>query len=366
MMYFDNSATSRFKPKSVLVNTYLAIKNSANPGRSGYKESLRVLTMVEKTRLILQEYFFQGNVIFTKSCTEAINLAVVGSKLKNQVITTIYEHNAVLRPLKELERQNKIKLVIISPTMGKLETQLENHLQKPTSMVVLSGMSNVTGECMDVEKLARIVKEKSKAIVLVDMAQGAGHKNYDYTNIDAIAIAGHKGMHAVQGCGVLIAKEKLSFEPLIMGGTGSSSLSLIHPSDMPDSLEAGTQNTVGIIGLYYGAKWTFNNFEKINQKIANLHQYLLEKLKTIKNVKVIGGKNGIILLVSSLFSPSEFANKLDEYGICVRSGLHCAPLMHKYLKTAPNGGVRISIGYNNNFSQVKKLAKIIEELHKSQ
>jgi selenocysteine lyase/cysteine desulfurase len=363
MIYLDNSATSRYKPFRVKTACLREIYHSANAGRSSHMASLRAAMKIEETRTTICKYFFDGNVVFTKNCTEALNLAIFGSKLSKQVITTIYEHNSVLRPLKYLEKTGKITLKIISPDKDGLINPLKYALTMPTSMVAISAMSNATGFVLPVEEMSKLVKEKSNAIVLVDMAQAAGHLQLDYTDIDIIASAGHKSLHGLQGTGFLLAKSKIVLTPLILGGTGISGLSLDPPIIIPDSLEAGTANTVGIAALNEGIKWTMKNSKKINLKCVVLQKMLLDEFKNIPKIKIYGANNGIILFNIDLLPSSEVGDILSsDYGICIRSGLHCAPLVHVHLGTHTSGAIRVSIGMNNTRSDIEKFCLAITEI----
>lgn len=366
MIYFDNSATSRFKPLCVYKSCFQEIRKSANAGRSSHKASIRTALKIEQTRATVCEKFFEGNVIFTKNCTEALNLAILGSKLSKQVITTIYEHNSVLRPLKNLEKKGLITLKIIAPDSVGLINPLTNALGNSTSMVAFSAMSNVTGYALPVAEMAKLIKKLSGALVLVDMAQAAGHIQLDYTNIDMIACSGHKSLHGLQGTGFLLAKENILFNPIIMGGTGTSSLSLDPPIIIPESLEAGTANTIGIAALGEGIKWTMSHFDRLHNKCDYLQQIIINGLEKISGIKIYGVNNGVILFNIDNIPSSEVGDILsDDFGICVRSGLHCAPLMHRYLGTNEKGAVRISIGYNNNYTDAERLVYAIKEIAKT-
>lgn len=363
MIYLDNSATSRYKPFMVKVACLREIYHSANAGRSSHAASLRAAVKIEETRTTICKHFFDGNVVFTKNCTEALNLAILGSKLSKQVITTIYEHNSVLRPLKHLEKTGKITLKILSPDSSGLINPLLLALSAPTSMVAITAMSNALGLSLPVEEMAKIVKEKSNAQVLVDMAQAAGHLQLDYSNIDIIASAGHKSLHGLQGTGFLLAKKHISLSPLILGGTGISGLSLDPPLIIPDSLEAGTANTVGIASLNEGIKWTMKHSKELHAKYKKLQKLLVDELKQMPKIIIYGAENGVILFNIDKMPSSEVGDILsNDYGICIRSGLHCAPLVHVHLGTHTSGAVRVSIGANNTTRDIEKLLSAITEI----
>ncbi|HKL73375.1 MAG TPA: aminotransferase class V-fold PLP-dependent enzyme [Clostridia bacterium] len=363
MIYLDNSATSRYKPLCVKLACINELYHSANAGRSSHKASMRAALKIEDTRSTICKYFFDGNVVFTKNCTEALNLAIFGSNLSGQVITTIYEHNSVLRPLKYLEKTGKITLKIITLDKNDLMNSLNNALNTPTSMVAISAMSNVNGYALPVEKMAKLIKEKSKAIILVDMAQAAGHIKLDYSNIDIIATSAHKSLHGIQGSGFLLAKNFIPLTPLILGGTGISGLSLDPPVIIPDSLEAGTANTIGISCLQKGITWTMKHYNKLHSKCLKLESFLIDGLREIPKVKIYGYGNGIALFNIENQPSSDIGDILSQdYGICVRSGLHCAPLMHMHLGTKNTGAIRVSIGANNSNRDIEKLLDAVKEI----
>lgn len=350
MIYIDNAATSKRKPIGVILSAINEIFHSANAGRGGHKASIRTALKIEKVRRIIEENFFEGNVIFTKNCTEALNLAICGSKIYGQVVTSVYEHNSVLRTLKRKEKEGKIKLKIIYPENGDLLPQLKVALKEKTSMVVFSGMSNVTGEKIDISRLAEVVKKTSKAIFVADLAQSAGHIEFDYSNVDVITCSGHKGLHGLQGSGFMLAKKNLVFEPLIVGGTGTSGNNLELPKEIPEGLEAGTLNAIGIVSLGKGIEYTFKHRDRIRKKMTTYTERFSNGLKKIDGVIVYSAENGIVLCNVLNKTSEETADFLSvKYGICVRGGIHCAPLIHAKNGTEKSGAVRFSFGINNNF-----------------
>ena len=353
MIYIDNAATTKRKPIGVIFSAVNEILHPANAGRGGHKASIRTALKIEKVRSIIEEKFFEGNVIFTKNCTEALNLAICGTKLYGQVVTSVYEHNSVLRTLRRKEKEGKIKLKIIYPENGDLLPQLKLALKEKTSMAVFSGMSNVTGEKIDISRLAETVKKMSNAVFVADLAQSAGHLDFDYTNVDIITCSGHKGLHGLQGSGFMLAKKNLVFEPLVTGGTGTSGNNLDAPKEIPEGLEAGTLNAIGIVSLGKGIEYTFKHKNSIQKRLIRYTKKFSEGLKKIDNVIVYSAENGIVLCNVLNKTSEETADLLSvKYGICVRGGIHCAPLIHIKTGTEKSGAVRFSFGINNNFLHV--------------
>ena len=194
MVYLDNAATSRFKPIKVKISVLRELNRSANPGRSGHDESIRAASEIEECRELIGKTFFEGKTVFTKNCTEALNLAIFGSRPKKQVVTTYAEHNSILRPLRYLQKTGQITLKVIAPDI----TELTEALKTPTSLVAITAMSNVTGEVNDIFALSKLVKERSDALFLCDMAQAAGHAKFSFDYVDMAAFAGHKSLHGIQ------------------------------------------------------------------------------------------------------------------------------------------------------------------------
>lgn len=360
--YLDNAATSRFKPHSVIKAVQKELTNSANPGRGGHSHSIASAQKVEACRSRIAQLTGMPNVVFTKNCTEAINLALQGLGLSGEVITTVFEHNSVLRTLKSLELEGKISLRIIRPADCIVQSKdLLPYINGKTSLIAMQEMSNVSGARHNIEDICIMAKSKNVP-VLLDCAQSMGHTNADYSNASFIAASGHKGLHAPQGTGFL-AYKGATLNPLICGGTGTDSNSLIQPKRYPEGLESGTQNTCGIAGLYEGLQWTYDNKTKIASKINALSSLLLDGLASVNGIKILHKNNsGIVTFNIDKLTPDYIADVLDkDYGIAVRSGLHCAPLAHRYFGTEKLGAVRVSIGWGNTKSDIDTL---LVALHK--
>lgn len=370
MIYLDNSSTTHFKPFSVKLATHQGVSSlSVNPSRSSHKPALNGAMKIYETRENLANYLgtTPENVIFTSGCTMALNLAIRGTVKKGgHIITTIYEHNSVLRVLEALKSSDGISVTYLTPNkQGQIPPcEISKNIKPNTYMVIVNHRSNVTGATQNIEAIGKVCK-KNNLIFLVDGAQSIGHTPIDMTkmNINLLTIAGHKGLYAPQGIGVLLIKDT-KVNPLIYGGTGTQSDKLSQPNDYPDGLESGTPNIVGILGLNAGLKFVITHEQKIARKIASLTNYAIYNLNRIKNVTVYGEKNsGVISIDIKGKDSSSISMALDEnYGICTRSGLHCAPLVHKYLGTKSKGLTRISLSYYNKKSDIKKLINAINEL----
>lgn len=372
VIYFDNAATSHYKPMCVKWAFFNSLINSANPGRSGHKLSLKNAMEVYKTREVVANHFGgiePENVVFTKNCTEALNIVIQGicNKKNGNVIASCFEHNSVLRPLHELERQNKITLTIIYPKNKRYITEQDvlEHLKNDTFLVAVGSISNVTGYKNSYEKIAELCRKKS-ILYLLDNAQGVGHIKIDMKklNIDYLTFSGHKGFLTPQGIGALCINCKEKPSPLLFGGTGTESDNLLQPLTPPEAYESGTIATNLICSLSAGIKYVEKNINQNNQKIYNLTKYLIENLQKIKGVTLYSEPNvsGVVGFNVDGFDSVEITDYLDEkYNIATRGGLHCAPLTHRYLGTLKSGIVRVSLCFKNTKKQIDKLLCAIKE-----
>lgn len=376
IIYFDNAATSNFKPKSVIKSFIKALKQSANPGRSGHKLSINNAYEVWKTREIVSKHFGNiepENIIFTKNCTEALNIAILGTVKKGgNVIASCFEHNSVLRPLSELANKGEITLNIVYPENKRFITKedVEKVINKNTYLVCINSISNVTGNKNEIEKIGLLCK-KHNILFLVDNAQGSGHIkiNMKKNNINFLTFAGHKGFLSPQGIGGLCINSNQLPAPIVFGGTGTESTNLHQPLNLPERLESGTLATQNIISLKNGIEYIEKHFDKNKVKTENLTKYLYENLTNLKNVSFYYKPNfesGIISFNVKNSDSVEIANYLDEkYNIAVRGGIHCAPLTHKFFNTTNQGMIRVSLNFKNTKKEINILIKALEKYKKT-
>ena len=358
MIYLDNAATGGFKPNSVLETAVSAVKYlNANPGRSGHRLSKTGAEFIYSARKKVSEFFNNGEierVIFTKNCSEGLNLAIHGILKKgDHVITTCFEHNSVLRPLFTLESQGVITLTVISPENGEYvkKEDVENALTPNTKLVIVNHVSNVNGSANDIKSIGKFLKDKN-AFFMVDGAQSAGHIKIDMQKfcIDVLSVAGHKGLYAIQGSGALIFNNKVEIFPTFQGGTGTESFNAFQPDCYPERLEVGTLNLPAICSLEEGIRYVENSLDYLEIRLTEMTEYLIKRLMQIDGVKVYSNKNPTGIVAFSIEScPSTTASERlsDEFDIAVRGGFHCAPLMHKFLKTEDEGLIRVSISPHN-------------------
>ncbi len=371
MIYLDNAATGGFKPHSVIDCAETTIRYlSANPGRSAHRLSVMGMQTIVNTRNAFASYFScnSDRVIFTKNCTESLNLAIFGTlKDGGHVITTVYEHNSVLRPLTALKNKGLISLDVVSPYANKdIVSAIKEKIKDNTYMIVLTAVSNVTGLELPIGEIGKLAKEKG-LIFLVDGAQGGGHidLNMQELGISMLCLAGHKGLCGIMTSGVLLIEDGLDVEPLIYGGTGSESFNLSQPACYPERLESGTLNLPAIASLYEGLKYVMPNRENFGAHLYSMTEKLIEKLSQIDGVSVYSepNKSGIVAFSIKNISSEQVADILNkDYDIAVRGGLHCAPLMHKHLGTLDGGLVRVSLAVQNSSKEIAFLLSAIKDI----
>lgn len=374
MVYLDNAATSFPKPSVVSASVGEALTfYGGNPGRSGHELSVRAGEKIYSCRQIISDYFngYGGeNVIFTSNATHALNLAVFGT-LSGHVVTTAFEHNSVLRPLEELRRQGKITYTVIAPSLNDNNLTLARiraAIRPDTRGIIVTHASNVCGKILPVYSIGQLCR-KMGLIFIVDASQTAGHIKIDMKKMgaDIICTAGHKGLLGPAGTGLLLKRPDISITPLMLGGTGTNSQELSPPEEYPERLECGTLNTPGILGLTAGIELLKRNPQE--EKLQSLTQHAATKLKSINKVQTYcnyspGGYVDIISFNVKDLGSNETANMLSDRDICVRGGLHCAPLCHEYFETSKRGQVRASLGYFSSKDDVDSLIYAVKDICK--
>jgi cysteine desulfurase / selenocysteine lyase len=371
MIYFDNAATSWPKPPEVAqAMTAFLEQVGANPGRSGHRLSIDAARIVFNARQAVCELFQAPDpmrVVFGSNITEALNLALYGYlQPGDHVVTSSMEHNAVMRPLRDLERTGVELTVLPCAPDGSLDPGSISPAVKPnTVMLVLNHGSNVCGTLLPIEEAGRIAREHN-LLFLVDTAQTAGAVPIDMwqMHIDLLAFTGHKSLYGPMGTGGLVIGERVDLErikPLKRGGTGSSSELEEQPDFLPDKYESGTANTVGIAGLGASLHWLQEKgVENIRAHEVALSRQLMRGLEQISGVAVYGPRDPECLTATLSFNmagiePSEVGLRLDEeFDILCRVGLHCAPAAHHTLGTFPAGTVRFGLGVFSTSEEVEQ------------
>lgn len=370
MIYFDNAATGGFKPDSVLSATRAALEFCANPGRSGHKLSLACLERVYSCRKLLCEFFggySYDRVIFTKNCTEALNIAILGTlRAGDEVVTTVAEHNSVLRPLEYLKGKGVKVGYAPLDCNGDIDiSALAALVSDRTRAVIITLASNVTGTASDIAAVRAAIPEK--CLLICDGAQACGHIAIDMksSGIDALAVAGHKGVYGIQGSGALLFSERMNPAPITFGGTGSESRNLHMPDFYPDALESGTIAYPAIVSLGEGVLYLQQNMAENAEKTQQMCSFLCENLLKIDGVKVFSKPNpfGIVAFSMPNMQSEAAAYYLsEEYSVCVRGGLHCAPKMHEALES--DGLIRASLCEFNSMHECEIFISAVSALSK--
>jgi cysteine desulfurase family protein len=377
MIYLDNAATSFPKPEAVCAEMDRCMREyCANPGRGGHALSIRAGMAVNHAREKLSELFNITDpmqLIFTKNATEALNTAIKGAAYEGcHFITTGMEHNAVMRPLRTLERDIGIEISIVTGnSIGEIDPEdVRKYIKSNTVMVISTLSSNVNGIIMPVAAIGRICREAG-VMFLVDASQGAGSLALDVEAcmIDMLAFPGHKGLLGPQGTGGLYIRHGITLKTLTEGGTGSNSEYVFQPEIMPDRFESGTMNTPGIAGLGAGAEFVIKTgLDRIHGHKSYLVKLLTDGLSQIQGAIFYsvadGNRNsGIVAMNLGNLDSTELSYLLDrDFGICTRAGIHCAPAAHAVLGTEHRGIVRFSMGCFNTEDEIIRTVDAVERV----
>lgn len=372
MIYFDHSATSYPKPACVIAAVNDAFNNMTNSGRGGYGLALNAARCLYTTRqkvaglLGCQDC---SQIVFTLNATESLNMAIKGLiHPGDHVITTMAEHNSVLRPLYQLEKQGVTLSFLPLDEKGRVVLDLESYLQPHTKAIVISQASNITGNCVNLTSVLQFAK-KHQLLVIVDASQSIGHIDVKVDDIDALCFSGHKGLLAPFGVGVLYIKKDLHLPQFKVGGSGIHSFDHEHPSLLPDALEAGTMNVYSIAGLKSGIEYIEETGIDIMQKHAlDLAQAFYDGIKDLSGLHFYGDYQAQNRIPIVSFTVKDWDSSVvcdwlyEHYEICVRGGAHCAPLVHEWFHTQTQGIIRFSFAWSNTQSEVEIAISAIKEL----
>ena len=374
MIYFDNAATTLHKPQEVIDAVIKAMTSMGNAGRGNTSASMEASHIIFDTRENLAKLFNikdSSRIAFTCNSTEALNIAIKGSLTTgDHVITTMLEHNSVLRPLYEMENKGVELSIIQADKLGNISyDEIKSLIKNNTKSIVCTHGSNLTGNLVDIEKIGKICKEHN-LLFIVDASQTAGVFPIDVEkmNIDILCFTGHKSIIGPQGTGGIFVKEGIDVTPLKSGGTGILTYSKTQPLIMPTHLEAGTLNGHGIAGLNAGIEFINKiGMKKIREKEENLMWRFYNKVKELPHIKIYGDfskkeRCPIVTLNIDNYDSGDITEELLNYGVATRAGGHCAPLMHEALGTIEQGAVRFSFGYFNTEEEVDEVIKIIKNI----
>lgn len=371
----DNAATTIHKPEEVRAAVMAAFGTMGNAGRGASVPALDASRIIYGTREKLARLFHAGDprrIAFTANSTESLNIALKGLFSRgDHVITTVLEHNSVLRPLYEC-RENGVKLTVLGcDGKGRISyEEMEAAIRADTKAVVCTHASNLTGNMTDLERVGAMAKRHGLLFV-VDASQTAGVWPIDVEKmqIDVLCFTGHKSLLGPQGTGGMYVREGVHIRPLLSGGSGIDTYNEKHPAEMPTVLEAGTLNGHGIAGLGAALSWIEKTgMDRIRQRELSLMRRFYNGVFRIPGVTVYGDleteKRAPIVSLNILdYDSSEVSDELSTvYGIVTRPGAHCAPLMHRALGTVEQGAVRFSFSFFNTEEEVDLAADAVREL----
>lgn len=391
MIYLDSAATSFYRPPQVAEAVAEAIRSIGNCSRGVHREALAGARIVFETRQLIAQLFHAPGpeqVAFTANATESLNIAVKGLIAPgDRVVTTVLEHNSVLRPLYEMEKMGAELIVVgcerekgdsrennnierTAQTAGRLDLEaLKEAITPGTRAVVMTHASNLTGNCQNLAMVGAWCRQAG-ALFIVDASQTAGVFPIDMERdrIDVLCFTGHKGLMGPQGTGGLCVREGLVICPLLSGGSGIRTFEKTHPSQMPTALEAGTLNGHGIAGLraalYYIKE---QGMDQLRKREQFLMKRFYEQVREIPDIRIYGdfSQKNRAPIVSLNLGDEDSAAVSDylsqEYGIAVRPGGHCAPLMHLALGTKEQGAVRFSFSHFNTEEHIDTAVRALRE-----
>lgn len=377
-VYLDNASSSWPKLPGTIdaMNLYLR-DYGCNTGRGVYQKSMEVSGVIYETREALTHFFGGENssgLIFTNGVTQSLNLVLLGLlKRGDHVLLGGIAHNAISRPLAFLKQKNvNIETIPFSLEYGIDISQMKKRIRKETKAVVITHGCNVSGYIQPLAEIGEICRENG-LVFIVDAAQTAGFFPIHVNElcIDALCFSGHKGLGGPPGIGGVLMSERLAreVEPLMYGGTGGYADAAAMPHFLPERLEAGTMNIPGIYALREAVRYlTLDRMKEEEKQVKELTEYLQDELQHIQGIRLVScsdaDRRGHVLS----FQPKEnsmadMAMELDRnYGIMIRSGLHCAMSSHRVLGTLPEGTIRISPGRRTKIEEIDYVIQAIWEI----
>lgn len=365
MIYFDSAATSLHKPEAMLRAFADAVSTFGGAGRGAHPAALAAARAIYRARVAAAGLFGcndPGRVAFAANATQALNTAICGALTpQDHVISTVMEHNSVLRPLYRLQEQGMGLTLLPVDEKGVLAPgAFAAALRPDTRAVVCTHASNLTGNVNDAAAIGRFCREHNLLFIL-DAAQTAGALPIDMNamNIDVLCFTGHKSLLGPQGTGGLAARPGVAIRPLLSGGSGVHSFSKTQPEDMPESLEAGTQNAHGLAALAASIAYVREmGVDAIMVQEAALARRFYQGVAGIPGIVFYGDYEApvrapiVTLNIGDEDSAAVGDWLSEEYGICTRPGAHCAPLLHEALGTHKRGAVRFSFSHFNTVEEV--------------
>ena len=377
MIYLDNAATTLEKPPAVSRAMCWAMRHAGGAGRSAHPPAMLGADIIYDTRRLAAQVFDVPDptrVIFTANATQALNMALYAmAQTRRHFAISGFEHNAVYRPILELVKRNNLKLTMLRSALWEdalLLEQAEQAIRDGADCFVLCHVSNVFGYIQPLEQLDALLSEHGIPLIL-DASQSAGVLPLSVSKLHSLAavgMPGHKGLYAPPGTGMLLWMSQDLPAPLLLGGTGSLSEQADMPDFLPDRLESGTVNVAGIAGLFEGLQFVSKVGEsEIAAWECKLRDLVTERLREVPGVTVYASPNpqkqtGVLSFTCRQLPCEIVAQRLAEHNICVRAGLHCAPLAHSTAGTLATGTVRISPGWFQSVRQMRKFCDILAHI----
>ncbi len=375
MIYWDNAATTFPKPPSVRAEVQRSMSAyGGNPGRGGHRLSLAAAEQVYACREAVARFFGLEDptgVIFMPNCTTALNTVIHGIlRDGGRVIVSDLEHNAVWRAVNALRGQPRVDVAAWSPDEEEIVQNFRCLIRPDTRLIVCTHASNVFGVTFPIRRLAQLAHQYG-ILFCVDAAQTAGVLPIDMQadDIDYLCVAAHKGLYAPMGMGLLLCRERNRVPSLIQGGTGSYSMLATQPDELPERLESGTPNLLGICGLQAGLRFVEQQRrENIYAHEIELLSLVYQRLSNTQGIYLYTRKPTLgalapVLSVNVDGAPSEdVARELDRYGVAVRAGLHCAPQAHRHFGTLPRGTVRLSPSVFSTRAETETICKLFHQI----
>ncbi len=371
MIYLDNAATTFPKPRCVYRRLRWCLRHAAgNPGRSSHKAALAAAEEIYGAREALSEllhFSAPERIVFTQNATYALNMAI--RSLRPKPIHVIYsdrEHNSVIRPIESLHAEGCTHSVFKAD--GDILSAMEAAMRPETDLCILTLCSNVTGECFPLSVLKEFRRRYPAVRIILDGSQWLGHLplSLDETLCDILCAPGHKALFGIQGAGFAAFVRDGEYAPFALGGSGNDSKSADMPRLLPERLEAGTLATPAIATLGEGARFLLREgMDAVSEKILLLSSKLYERLDAFLQLQVLSRHGvGTVSFTAKAVPASAVTAFLDSRGICVRGGLHCAPLIHKAKQTQNEGAVRVSLSYLNEVRDLDQFYHALKEFKK--
>jgi len=373
MIYLDSAATTLQKPPAVRRAVARALLDQTSPGRGGHRAGMKAAETMYQCRETAARLLGAPSpeqVVFTHNATHGLNMAIKSTiRRGDRVVISSFEHNSVVRPLQAMGAE--VAVARCDPFAQTAAVRaFEAQILPDTKLVVCNHVSNVFGSILPVDRIAALCREREIPFIL-DASQSAGVLEIDATALgaDFIAMPGHKGLYGPQGTGILICKHPPE-NTLIEGGTGGDSLRFDMPDDLPDRLEAGTHNMLGISGLLEGLRFVKKRgFAEILYQERKLLRQLVQGLKNIPGVQTYVARSplvqtGVLSFVLDGIDCEAAAEALGELDVAVRAGLHCSPLAHASAGTLGSGTVRVSFSIFNTGKEVDRFLQIVGRVAK--